>query len=164
MGDFVHDWFSRLCRLGNRVEELFVQQSDRIGFHNDSEDNHYVKEEYRLSSLLVAEGIPDAKRSEYALALIALTDRYRASFINSLNNIGIEIAELLAAFEQKLTEFEGFPPERLAEIKERLDAMETWLTLSKELHSIRLNGAARSVAMRVDCDYSGPRNSDQAIS
>jgi DUF1365 family protein len=56
------DEISQLTRLGREIDELFAQQFDRLCFHNDDTGNAYRREEDRVSSLMVADGISAEKR------------------------------------------------------------------------------------------------------
>ncbi|PWU04814.1 MAG: hypothetical protein C5B51_16105 [Terriglobia bacterium] len=76
------DGISELTRLSREIDELFAQQYDRLCFHNDDTDNAYRRDEDRISSLMVADGISAEKRKEFAHTLIARADHYREDRIN----------------------------------------------------------------------------------
>ena len=73
--------------LGKKLDELFVQQYDRIALHNDEEQNGYRREEDRLSPLMLDRTLPSEKHVEYAQAILALVDKYEGSAVRSLDEL-----------------------------------------------------------------------------
>src|SRR5438270_11214079 len=90
----------RIFSLGTKIEELFVQQHDRIGFHNNEEGNGYRTEEERLSALMLDKTLTDEKHLEHAQAILAWTERYTSGFVQSLHTLNADIYRHLAAADQ----------------------------------------------------------------
>jgi hypothetical protein len=147
------DEISELTRLGREIDELFAQQYDRLCFHNDDAGNAYRRDEDRISSLMVADGISAEKRKEFAHTLIALADRYRESFVKSLLALDDELAVRIASFARLVEKLTGKVPDdgNEAQVMAR-----RWLVLSRELQAARAGGA-KSVAMRVEFDTTLPK-------
>jgi hypothetical protein len=147
------DEISELTRLGREIDELFAQQYDRLCFHNDDTGNAYRRDEDRVSSLMVADGISAEKRKEFAHNLIALADRYRESFVKSLLALDDELAVRIASFARLVEKLIGNVPD---DSNEAQVMMRRWLVLSRELQAARAGGT-KSVAMRVEFDTTLPK-------
>lgn len=125
--------FFHLTTLLRTIDEQFVQQFDRIAFHQDDVNNDYRVQERRLSGLMLDKTIPDDQHLEYARAIIALNLTYKESFIRSLQNLNESIERGLRAFEQMLSA----APKQTADLQKTASDMEKWLRLSKELQNAR---------------------------
>jgi hypothetical protein len=142
-----------LTQLGREIDELFGQQYDRFCFHNDDTENAYRRDEDRISSLMVADGISDGRRKEFAQTLIAHVDRYRDSFVKSLLALDDEIGFRIAAFAREVERLAGNSPDAG---NEALRMVRRWVVLSTELHAARAEGA-KGVALRVEFDAVLPK-------
>ncbi len=137
--------------LGRKLDELFVQQYDRIAFHNDEEQNGYRCQEDRLSTLMLDRTLPDEKHVEHAQAILALADKYEGSFLRSLDELNASIERHLAAFENALESLPGEIGQISPDVAAVLEDLRRWLSLSKELLTARL-AAARTIKTRLECD------------
>jgi len=147
------DVISELTQLGREIDELFGQQYDRLCFHNDGTENAYRRDEDRMSSLMVADGISEEKRKELAQTLIAHVDRYRDSFVKSLLALDDEIGVRIAAFARGVESVSGNRPD---EGNAALGMVRRWVVLSRELHAARAEGS-KGLAMRVELDTVLPK-------
>ncbi len=137
-----------LLALGARVEELFVQQLDRIAFHGNDEDNSYRVEERRLSALMLDKTVSNERHKEHAEAIIKLADRYKEGFIQPLQRLNDDIQRELVKCEQILR---AVPEKSELHAKPLLENVQRWLSLSKELHLARVM-ASKSIIMQVEVD------------
>lgn len=144
------DASARLLSLGAHIEELFVHQYDRIGFHNDEVGNHYRVQEGHLGSLMLDESLTDEKRKEAAEALLRLTDTYKDGFLHSLQSLDDDIRRELLSFEEALNAIS----DDIAD-PHVLERLRRWLSLSAELFVARRN-ATKSVFLRVETDRTVP--------
>jgi hypothetical protein len=147
------DAISELTQVGREIDELFNQQYDRLCFHNNDTENAYRRDEDRMSSLMVADGISAEKRKEFGNALIALADRYRESFVKSLLALDDEIGVRIAEFSIRVQRLTRNVPD---DNNEAQVMVRRWLILSQELRAARAGGA-KSVALRVDFDTTLPK-------
>lgn len=130
----------QLTGMMRKLEEKFVQQFDRIAFHQNDTQNEYRVQEKRMSQLMLEKTISDEKHLEYAQKILALADSYKQGFLRSLTQLNDEIALELIEFRDLLR---TVPKETAGSIKATSD-MERWLDLSQELHLARL-GATKFV-------------------
>jgi hypothetical protein len=147
------DAISELTQLGREIDELFGQQYDRLCFHNDETENAYRRDEDRISSLIVADGISDEKRKEFAQSLIAHVSRYRDSFVKSLLALDDEIGLRIAAFAERVEKLAGNAPD---DSNEALRMVRRWVVLSRELHAVRAEGS-KGLELRVESDTVLPK-------
>ena len=143
---------SRVRLLAAGLEELFVQQVDRLDFHNDDKENDYRVQEDRLSTLMVDSSITDEKRREYAETLIRLSDSYKAVVLQGLQTLNDEIHRELVTFEHAL---DAMPSMQTDEESVQVADLRRWLSLSKDLHQARLMGT-KSILLRVEMDGAIP--------
>lgn len=144
-----------IISLGSRVEDLFVQQYDRLAFHNNDQENDYRQQEERLSSLMLDKTLADETHLEHARAIIALTEKYKGGFLKSLHALNADIDRHLAAFQQEIEALLGRVQDPTPELTTLLEKLRRWLDLSKDLQRSRLV-AVQTIVMRVDCDTTLP--------
>lgn len=123
-----------LSFLVRKIDEKFVQQLDRIAFHQNDEENDYKVQERRLSSLMLDKSISDEKHVEYARTIIGLSDSYRQGFLCSLQKLNDEIGQELVEFQELLKTSST----RASDNQKIAADMDRWLCLSKELQEARL--------------------------
>jgi hypothetical protein len=141
--------------LGGKIEELFVQQYDRLAFHNNEQENDYRRQEERLSSLMLDKTLTNEVHLEHARSIIALTEKYKGAFLKSLHSLNADIDRHLAAFEHELETLLGSVKNPTPELTTLLEKSRRCLALSKDLQKARLV-AVQTVVMRVDCDATLP--------
>jgi hypothetical protein len=123
-----------LSSLVRKIDEKFVQQLDRIAFHQNDEENDYKVQERRLSSLMLDKSISDEKHFEYARTIIVLSDSYRQAFLCSLQQLNDEIGQELVEFQELLK-----ASSKQTSYNRKIAAdMDRWLCLSKELQEARV--------------------------
>jgi hypothetical protein len=132
---------ARISALAQKIDELFVKQSSRLGFHHDDTENDYRVQESRLSSLMLDKSLSDEKHLEYAQAIINRSESYKRDFIKPLQDLKEEIQRELLGFEQTLRTSAGQLGDQ--------SKVERWLSLSKELHQARLM-ATESIESQTD--------------
>jgi hypothetical protein len=144
-----------IFQLGGKIEELFVQQYDRIAFHNNVEENDYRRTVEQLASLMLDKSLANEKRIEHARAVIALTEKYKHGFLGPLQALNEDIERHLDTFAKELDSILGQVHEPTQDLRTLLESLQRWLSLSKELQKARLL-AAHTIIMRVDCDKQAP--------
>lgn len=125
---------TRLRMLVRKIEDDFIQQSNRIGFHHNKAENDYKTKEERLSTLILDKSLSNEKHVEYANQILSLVEGYRNGFIRVLLNLNSEIEKELAEFHELLV----LVPKDLPNFLEITEAMGRWHSLSKEMLQARL--------------------------
>jgi hypothetical protein len=138
---------NRLSHFAHKIEDLFVQQIDRIAFHHNQEENDYRVQERRLSALMLDKSISDGKHLECAQALIRNSEAYKNGFVNPLRTLNEGIDGALREFQLLLSGL----PDQTAAVSKYADSMARWHSLSKELHEARLI-ATKSIISQVETD------------
>lgn len=137
-----------LSTIGLKVEDLFIEQYDRIAFWKNDTDNEYRVQEKRLSNLILDRSVSKEKHMEFASTIIRLADQYNDACIKPLSILNDDIQQLLLRFEQLLMEL---PEQNEFDASDLLKNLQRWLSLSKELHSARIK-ATTSIASFVELD------------
>ncbi len=138
-----------LTTLAQKIEELFVTQESRLGFHHDETDNHYRVQEKLLSAQMLDISVPDEKHVEYARAIAACAEGYKRDFVNPLKKLTDEIGRELLNFEQVLR--------TSGEVNDgNLENLARWYALSKALYETR-QMAIGSVEKRTEFDAYLPK-------
>jgi hypothetical protein len=132
---------STLLDVANRVEELFVQQLDRIAFHYNEQDNDYRTQETQLSRVMLDNTVPNEKQIDCAKRIVQLSDRYLETFVKPLEQISSEIESELLKCEAVLT-----GPEHIKD-----PDIQRWLALSRALNAAR-RGATDAIIRQVTFD------------
>ena len=132
-----------LTELGKKIEGLFVQQVEKIAFHQNDAENDYRVQVESLSTRMFDKSISDEKHLEYARAIITQAEAYKENFIVPLQRLNVVIRQELDNFEEVLRTVQKQP------IDELLTAVERWLSLSKKLHQARVM-AADSIVNRTE--------------
>jgi len=134
--------------LGRKIEELFIQQYDRMSFHHNDEANDYRVQERRLSALMLDKSISDEERFDYARAVITLADKYQQTFVQRLLDLNKEIDRELLAFEQLL----NVRSQQTADSGNEISHLQRWLSLSQDLHQARVTATTSGVVNNVVTD------------
>jgi hypothetical protein len=135
-----------LSALAANIEDLFVQQFDRIAFHHNEQQNDYRVHERRLSTLMLDKSLPDNKHVENAQAVIKLADTYSANFVSQLKQLNGTLDQKLLMFQNVVHDLS-----RQKEPPGNLDAVQTWLSLSQQLQKARVT-ATEAIINRVERD------------
>lgn len=149
----------KILALGKRIDELFVAQASRFGFHNDDQ-NEYRTQENRLSSLMLDKAVSNEKHLEYAQDIINRSDSYKQHFVKPLRDLTEEIRRSLLNLGTLLK----------AAGQSTDPKLDRWLSLSNALHETRVM-AVDSIESQVEFDTFIPRiiiqhagNCDQTLS
>jgi hypothetical protein len=134
--------------LGRKIEDLFIQQYDRIAFHHNDEANDYRIQERRLSALMLDKSISNEERLENARAIIKLSDTYLQGFVQRLLDVNREIEGELLSFKQLLNTL----PQQTSDSGNEISHLKRWLSLSQDLHQARIIATTSGVVNNVGGD------------
>jgi hypothetical protein len=142
---------TELCSVGRKIEDLFIQQYDRIAFHHNDSENEYKIQEPRLSGLMLDKSLSNEKHKEHAEAILKLVERYKEGSIGPLHKVNDEIRGLLDTFEGLLEVIPAQNDETGQALATAFDDMQRWFSLSKRMQTTREKATA-SIEMMVELD------------
>ena len=135
-------------QLGTKIEDLFIQQYDRIAFHHNDEANDYRIQERRLSALVLNRSMSNEERLENAHAIIKLSDKYQQTFVRRLLDLNKKIDHELLGFMELLNAL----PEQTGDSGNEISHLKRWLSLSQDLHQARMIATTSGVVNNVGGD------------
>jgi hypothetical protein len=150
----------RMFNLIPRIEELFIKQYNRLGFHGNTEENDYRIQENRLSTLMLDKALTDKAHSEHAQAIIELVEHYKQRFLLPFTALNEDLHNEILRFEFM---FNSLPVKSDAEFDKLTGtasstifaSLQRWLDLSKELFTARML-AADVINRQVELDLVVP--------